>query len=237
MSINYSSVMIANMALDEMPYTNIASLDDATAQARACRKWYYQAFTETLEQGNWGHARTRAPLTLVDDNDRAGEWLFCYEMPGDVAVTIRVLPPADEDGFILVQDPDTGQTVAHSLAHYTLPGFPFDFSGSRLYTSIENAQLEYVSNEASFVAAKALFVKALALNLASKLAMPLRQDRQLKNTLLNEAKLAVDDALAKNANNRTQSYGGSYVSDAALARDGSLMGDSLYGDPRWPRGY
>ncbi len=229
----HSSVSICNMALDELPFATIASLDDTSQQAIACRRHYEQAWGEALEMSDWSPFRQRLALTALDENDREGEWLYAYSLPSDVAMEIRLLPPT-VNGVVVVSELMAGQTLAYPLIGYNDPGLRYDTSGSTLYANSPDAVLEYIGSTPTFERIRFLFVKALALTLASKLAMPLKKERQLKLSLAQEAKIAWEDAIAKNANSRPQTYGDNFVSEALAARmgyDPTVLG-AVYG-----RGY
>jgi hypothetical protein len=218
-AVNYSSTFVANMALDELPWANIASINETTPAGNACRRWYAQAFAELLERADWSFTRVRASLTLRDTNDREGDWLFAYALPSDFAIPIRLLPPPSGSVTDVVELL-TGQSLAYPSLTYNDPGLMYDLMGATIYANTENAVLEYVGDVASFNNASALFVKALALDLACKVCVPLTKDRKLKLSLMQEAQVAQDRAISQNANARPQTYGGNFVSEAEMARAG-----------------
>jgi hypothetical protein len=219
MSINYSTTMICNMALAELPFARISSINDATAQANECLLQYSSCWAELLEMSDWGFARTRLALTLLEDNDREGEWLYAYSLPSDMATVVRLLPPSTGSPSVIVELM-IGQTLAWPAYAHDSPGVPYDYAGATLYSNVADAVLEYVAAEPGFNSVSALFVRALALLLAMNIAVPLTKDRAVKQALMQEFEMAKDRAIATNANRRPQRYGENYVSEVAQARTG-----------------
>lgn len=74
---------IANMALSAVgARARIASLDEASQEARVCAAWYVTARDEALRDFPWSFANMRAVLVEHDD-DPVDDWTYRYALPGD----------------------------------------------------------------------------------------------------------------------------------------------------------
>lgn len=212
-----STTKICNLALDELPSATIVSISDTSLQAKACRRAYEQCLAELLENPQWGFAKRRIALAALAVNDRESEWGYAYSLPSAVGFPIRIVV---EDQ---IDDPGTwllaGQLVAPQMVW---PGesIHYEFSGSTFYTGVPDAVLEYIHADPDVATFGALFVKALALQLAARIAMPIKHSRELKDKLLQDAEVATQRALASSLNRNPHRYGDDYIPDVVRARMG-----------------
>jgi hypothetical protein len=88
-----------------------------------------------------------------------------------------------------------------------------------IYTNAENATLEYGINSIEEAVIGAFCEDALAAELASYLAVPIKKDRKLRGELLEEAEIAWQRAMADDANRHPRMSGG-YVSESMAVRHG-----------------
>lgn len=200
----YSDTEICNLALAELPEKSIASLDEASIQARECKRLYKTALQELFEAHPWSFATTRLALAQIA-NDREGEWSFAYAVPNSMAMLRKVVfvPTAAAGDFI----PLVGQTFAPvgAILLDRAPAQPFILAGSTIYTDVEAAVIEYmpVGAEAVF---PALFVKALYFELASRLCTPLSKQADKRRELMGQAELYRQRAQAADLNRQPNPY-------------------------------
>jgi len=204
-----SAVAACNLALQELPHRKITSLLDNSLAAETCRDQLPQVLGELMEQGEWGFALKRATLSEIT-NDRTSSWGYAYATPNDMAMPLRVLPPETPAGESYLLE---GQRLATTGWAYPFEPVLFDFEGSALWTGQREAVLEYVVTNPDYAKMSKRFIRLLALTLASRLAMPIKQDRQLKQDLLSEAELHRQRTFAGDLNrNPTQNtYGQNFI--------------------------
>lgn len=218
--MNLSPVLVANLALDELPAPQITNFGENTLEAKVCARQYGVALAELLEFGEWSFAIRRVQLAEVD-NDRTGEWGGAYALPDDVALPLRLVRVDPDPSGVVLQ---AGQAEPWRSPLGDL-GIPYGFATGVIYTGGGGgAVLEYVTKEpkAQFVTAQ--FVKALVFLLASKIAMPLTKDRDLKDKLWQEAELYRDRAIAADLNRQVNTYGDNFIPAAIAAAVGGLGG-------------
>lgn len=186
---------ICNEALAEIGADSIASINEASVSAKECARWYNTTLADLLELHDWGFAIRRLSLTLVP-NDRAGEWAYAYAKPPTVASLIRILPG--------ISDGDNGGYPACGLLRGgrwdDLPAIPYVEDAGTIYANIRFAVLEYSSSAIDDALIPALFRRAFVYELASRLAMPIRKDRQVKGDLIKLALNARAIAMADDMN-------------------------------------
>lgn len=188
------SVSICNIALSEIRAPTIVTPDDDNPQAQACKVHYDDCVQLLLEAHDWTFAKvtvTLAPLLL---NDRAGEWLYAYAAPDDMAAPSRLVWP--------LQTPISGVFYPWP---YLWPRPPFFLDryvieGGVIYTNVENAQFRYVNRDVEEADMPSAFKRAVALELASRLAIALLDDRAKKGDLIQQAEAAKRRAMADDLN-------------------------------------
>ena len=216
---------ISNRALGELRYERITSWSEDTQQAIAARVAYPDVIAEEAERAEWGFARKRAALATVS-NDRELEWSYAFTLPADMAFPVRVLSAVagSTGGYV----PMVGQSLSTGMIPGDDIGLKYDTAGNRLYTSIDTPILEYIGNAEALTYASASFIRAVVLELASRMAMDLIADRGVRDALAAEARMKREEAAVLNNNSRPQTYG-DFLPESAAARFGY--------DPTWPVGY
>jgi len=203
------------MALDEVPAEQIQAEDEASIAAEACGRSYQPSLELLLEDFDWGFAIRRATLALVT-TDRGNEWAYAYRLPSDLSRPRFILPfGADE--------------VSSSAPVYPVAGvyrgfegkWPFRIAGDRLYTNRENGIFEYVTNDPEVSTFTAKFARALALELASRIVMPIKKDRQRQGDLIKAAEVARERAKADEMNRDRETIR-DFIPDTQLARVGVI---------------
>ena len=201
------SITICNLALGELRASAIADIAEDSIEAQSCARCYPQCLKALLERHDWGFARRIASLAELSEGAAgvgAGEWPFAYALPADLAGAIRLVPPANARGW----------PIAWEQAFIVEAGI--------LYAQAPNATLEYAANQVSEAAMPALFIEALTYALAARLAVPIRDSRDMKTQLLQQAELAATRAMADDMNRAPRRDAG-FVDAVMLARQGALV--------------
>jgi len=214
-----SPLGICNEALSEIAADPINSVEEASSSAYYCRMHYGTVLEEALAWTDWDWAIRRATLA-VRPNDRPGEWLYRYGKPADMAEAMRVLPTV------------TSQVTSMPVVGpYPFPAWdalgrlPFAIADGSIYTNVVDAMLEYQVNAVDPAVIDRHTARAISLELAARLAMPLKKSRDLKGDLIKQAEVARQRASAESENRspRTQT---DYISTVEYARMG-YMNDGL----------
>lgn len=187
---------ICNLALDAVPANRITSMAEDSLEAQKCALQYPQVFAETLETWPWNFARRRDALPAVI-NDRAGEWQYAYAIPNQMALPLGVWPATEV----------TQASTGYNAQPMRKPSWDFDILGSVLYTDAPGAMLEHLDYGVAPPKATAMFVRTVALKLASRICLPLTKSQRREQALLEQAEVFEQRARAHEANSRPQTYG------------------------------
>ncbi len=214
-----TQVGICNEALSEIAADPINSIDEKSSSAFYCGMHYDSVLAEVLTWTDWDWAIRRTTLA-GQINDRKGEWLYRYARPTDMADAIRVLPSVDRQVESL---PMVGP---YSFPRWDALGrLPFAAASGSIYTNVATAIIEYQVNVVDPAVIDTLAARAAALELASRLAMPLKKSRNLKGDMVKLAEVAKQRAIAESENRHPRRQV-DYVSEVEYARMG-LMSDGL----------
>lgn len=205
------SITICNIALAEVRASPIAAIGDNNPEARACLIHYDDALQILLESHDWGFAKVRVALAALATNNHSGEWLYAYSAPANMAL-LGTLTYAS-------QTPLTG---VYYPWPYTFPRPPFSltdyvYASGIIYSNIVSPTLEYVSRDVEEAKMPGAFKRALALELAARLALTLLNDRVLKGDLIQQAEAARRRAMADDLNSYPRRDVQS-IDDVALSR-------------------
>jgi hypothetical protein len=217
-----SRLHVCNLAVAHLPAEPISSLEENSLPARECRRFYPEVVSDMLEgPHDWSFANRRESLALKAVNDRAQEWLYAYALPANMGTPIRVLPDlaAAGLGFPI---PLPGEPFAETWASTgTYIETPYIIEGDTLYSNSSGAILEFGVNDLTGIIVSQLVIRAMALDLAARLAIPVKKDSERESTLLNLAEGAWQRAIADDRN-RQPEQSGQYISEAMAARRGYL---------------
>lgn len=214
-----NQVGICNEALSEIAADPINSIDEQSSSAFYCRMHYASVIEEMLSWTDWDWAIRRTTLAL-QVNDRKGEWLYRYARPTDMAEAIAVLPSVDR------QITDLPVVGPYAFPAWDALGkLPFATADGSIYTNVATAILEYQVNAVEPAVIDRFAARAAALELASRLAMPIKKSRELKGDLVKQAEVARQRAIAE-SENRAPRRQTDYVSEVEYARMG-MMSDGL----------
>lgn len=198
-------ISICNMALAEIVAAPIESLNERSLEARETGRYYNQALNSLLESHPWGFATRRATLAATI-NARPGEWAFSYAMPTDVARSIKVMSASRIAGV-------QGWWIDEALR-----GDDYAIEDAILYSHLSDPVLAFTTTGITAAAFPAKFVDAFALELASRIVMPIKKSREMKSDLLKQAEVAKQRAMADDMNR--QPINDEWVDEVALARGG-----------------
>jgi len=175
-----SKVSICNLALANVAANPISSIDEASAEARACRLFYDHALDALLQRYPWEFAGSTQALAEVI-NTKPRKWGKAFRRPSDCLKVRRV---TDE---LMLDDTDA-------------IGVPYEVEGEVIFTDLPVAYLKYTSRQADPTKFPPLFVEALSWHLAVKLAMPLTRDPKIRADAFQLAERLTGSAEVADAN-------------------------------------
>lgn len=218
----FSQLEVSNLALAHLPAAPITSVDENSLEARECRRFYPHVIADTLAAPHeWSFGTVRATLAELAANDRENEWLHAYSLPSNMGSPIRVLPDLSAAGIGLPV-PLPGEPFAEawsvSGAYFETP---YVIDGSTLYSNVEAAIIEYVVNDLAGLNVAQLVITAAALDLASRIAVPVKKNSERESKLITAADTAWQRAMADDQNRQPRSTG-QYISEPMAARRGYL---------------
>lgn len=155
MPVTNSPTSIANLALAEISAHEITNIADDTQEARWCNRFYGQCRDEMLRTHPWNFAMKRVDLTELSTAP-VNEWSHQFGLPSD---------------YISL----------YQLNQFQCWGYGGWFNNSKLFqvengallTNAETATIRYVFQQTDTTKYDPLFVTALSLLLASKIAKPI----------------------------------------------------------------
>lgn len=156
MPVTNSETSIANLALAEISSHEITNLADDTTEARWCNRFYGQCRDEMLRAHPWNFAMKRANLTQSVTTP-VNEWSTQFELPADFISLYQL------NGFTVWG----GTNIPLNRNNL------FQIEAGALLTNCETATVRYVFQQTDATTFDPLFVTALSLLLASKIAKPI----------------------------------------------------------------
>lgn len=184
-----SAVQICNMALSRIGVSKpIASLDEASNEARQCSLWYEQCRDEVLQAYPWKFARKVAALQETGDAHPGWEYSFAY--PNDCLTTLKLTD-------------DAGDRIATS-ATSSLLKIAYDVvassAGKLIVCDQTGLYLHYTSRVESPAQFTPLFMSALAWRLAAELATPLAAKPDISAKAFESYMGVINEAVAHSLN-------------------------------------
>lgn len=159
-----SKTDIANLALQRVGAKRIMDIDSETEKgARVVRNVFEDAVKEVSALSQWNALTTRVSLGLLTSTP-AFTWDYEYQLPSDY---IRMVEFNREDVW------DETREL-------------YDIEDGKLLTDADTANIRYVRYVEDSTKYPPLFVQALSVNIAAKIAIPMRQDEELAVSLTNE---------------------------------------------------
>lgn len=164
-------VSICNRALSRIGAQLITSLSETSQNAQHCNALYAGARDELLMMHEWSWALARADLTQLV-TEYTG-WDYAYQLPVD--------PPC----LLPVQMIGVGSQL-------------FQREGSALLCNEDEVELLYIKQVTDPTVFDPLFVEALVLLMASKLAGPIKANKKLEQALIGLFYQKLDEARGQN---------------------------------------
>lgn len=186
-----SVVRICNLALGYVGIsTGITSLDEESAEARACDTYYEQVRDDLLRDYLWPFATKYATLALVSEFDietdpEANDWGYAFRLPTDCIRVHRILTPSGDA---------EATPYPFDLGH--------DSQGRLLFCDLEEASIRYTERITDPNLFSSDFAKALAWSLAAEISFPLSINEQLRQRALDQARMWASKAASSALNER-----------------------------------
>lgn len=202
---------ICNMALAEIASGPITDVSDNSIEAREVARFAGPLLAEVSLWSDWSWAVTRGVLTETT-NDRPAEWAHAYIVPVNCARPLAIRQVQDDARYLPLGGPypfPVQDSVPLAFLH----------EGGVIYCNVCSATLVYVATLTDAGALPPLVARAFALELAARVAIPIRKDTGLARAAGAAAELARARAIAEDYNQRVRRPV-SYVSEAAFARAG-----------------
>ncbi len=202
---------ICNMALAEIASGPIGDVSDNSIEAREVSRFFGPLLAEVSLWSDWSWAVTRAVL-VETTNDRPAEWTHAYVVPANCARPLAVRQVQDDAQVLPLGGP------------YPFPlqdSVPLAFlhEGGLIYSNVCSATLVFVATLSDPAVLPPLVQRAFALELAARVAIPIRKDTALARAASTAAEIARARAIADDENQRGLRPA-RYVSEAAFARAG-----------------
>lgn len=157
-----SVVSICNLALGNIAKPEIQSIDEASAEAKACKQYYGHVLGVALESYPWRFARRTEAMAEVA-NIKPKRWGFAYQRPTGCRKALMVT----DDRFAEYDKDDPAPP-------------PYDIEGDIIYCNIPAAYLIFTAQIDDPTKYTFLFIEALSWHLAVRLAMPLTRDPKIR---------------------------------------------------------
>jgi hypothetical protein len=188
----YTEASICNLALIRIGSAAlIDSLNEDTAEARACKVLYPHTRDNALSEFDWPFARRRSTLARLAGVERTN-WGFAFTLPTD-CLAVRSIITATRTPSITSQVPYTIETNDAG-------------NGKILLCDSDNVEIFYTARLATVGLLPAYFVEALAWLLARELSMTLAVRPDLRQQALQswEMSLARAESLALTEGHETE---------------------------------
>ena len=188
---------ICNLALGHIGKPAINSFEEASSEARECRRYYDGVRRSLLQYSDWTFARRREAMALLT-NDYQQRWTFKYARPTGVLKMLRVLPPNAD----LRQNPRPN---------------PFEVREGAVFTDVGEAVAEFTRDLTETARYSPLFIDAVSYKLAQRIARPLTKSTKLTAEMKEEAREHLSLAVEADAAQDVGRY--NYDADTVIDRE------------------
>lgn len=161
-----SVVTICNLALGNLGKETISSINEASAEARACKQFYDIVVDTAIQSYPWRWAGRTVALAEVE-NTKPNRWQFAYQRPDDCIKLIRVV---DESMADYMPYGDGIKAGGHDYA----------LEGRTIFCDLSPAYLQYTARQTDPALFPPAFVDALGMALAARIAMPVTRDLKIR---------------------------------------------------------
>lgn len=186
-----SVVFICNLALSNIGKQNISDINEASAEARACKQFYAHTRDLILQSYPWRWAWKALSMAEVT-NEKPNRWDHAYQRPSDCLKIRRVV-----DEMLL-------DYVPYELRAVKAGGFDYAVEGAVIYTNLTPAFLEYTARIEDPTLFPPLFQDALSWHLAVRLSMPLTRDPKIRADAFQLATQTYGQAAEADANEQRE---------------------------------
>lgn len=177
-----SEVSICNQALSGIgSKSSIASLDEESAPAKQCKLHYASSRDALLENFDWGFSTRTIDLASV--GTPPPDWMYQYAYPNNCLKAIEI--------------------VRASRNYPVIPfriGYDPTLAAKVVLTDQETAELRYVEAVTDPNRFTESFRNALAALLAYRIAMPITRNLKIKQSALDDYRLAINAARVQSLN-------------------------------------
>lgn len=185
MAIVTTEIQVANLALGLVGHKQpIGSFTDQTTEAEMAALYFDQTRDELLERWAWRFAMKRSVLALTTE-ERTG-WGYCYAAPADMLKARQIFNGKREFG--------AGEQIPFSKELNDAA------SGHLILTDMQSAELFYTVRLRTVALWPALFVKAVAAQLAVYLAPSIPVKLEMVGSYEQRAERLFQAAAAHDAN-------------------------------------
>lgn len=163
--MSMDEVTLCNLALSRLGSRGITTLNDASAEAKACALHYDQVRDELLRLHPWNFARARTTLNkMVPTPSFVFGYAYVYALPDDC---LRVMSINEADVW-------------------SNPSEEYEIEGRIILTNAETVQLKYVGRITNPDFYDPLFTKVMVVDLASVIAEKVTGNPQMAQALTQE---------------------------------------------------
>jgi len=166
-------VEICNMALARLGDSRISDIDADEEKARLCKLFYTQTRDEVLREHPWTFATGRAILAAISGTNLTG-FDYRYQLPVDCL-------------YVRNQIDAEGETYTDITSNYKI-------EGREIHSDLSPCAIKYTKKIDDPAQFDSQFVEALALKLASKLAVKLSGKQQLEAGMIQQYLIVLQNA-------------------------------------------
>lgn len=181
-----SVVFICNLALANIGKESIASINEASAEARACKQFYDIVLDTALQSYPWRWAGKTLSMAAIT-NAKPNRWLYAYQRPSDCLKIRRVVDESMADYMPYGEGIKAG-------------GHDYDVEGQTIFCDLSPAYLQYTQRITDPVALPPMFIDALGMALSARIAYPITRDLKIRADAVTLATQAMEAAKSADAN-------------------------------------
>jgi hypothetical protein len=181
---------IVNMALHRLGTERISSIDDSNKRAVLMKDLFPIVTNELLEAGFWNFAMTRKQLVKSPTAPTFG-WASAFALPFDFNRLYKISSEGNKGGY--------GHLPEYFPATTHNPDFVIE--GEFLLTDLETVYCVYAKKDVEVTKYTSGFIKAAYLKLAAEGAYSLTQDRNLSESLTQEAQVWLNEIRSRDSMN------------------------------------
>lgn len=194
-----SIVDICNFALSEIGEATIVDLNEASTEARACKRHYEQSKNFLLEKANWSFAESVKPLALT--TEEPVEWTYAYAYPSDALTIKYTFPKINIANNARHCDSYSNRDYQgiKALARQSPFKIRLGDQDKMILSDTADAYVCYTKNITDTTRFSSQFIDVLTFYLASKMVTSIvsgNHGRQLKADLYNQYQEALLSAMA-----------------------------------------